>query len=275
MWRTVAVLLGAVVLVTAGAVAGSALAAAAGGGTVYIATGENFPDAVTAGAAGGPVAGPVLLVRQNSIPSPTLDELNRLQPDTIVIVGGTAVISQSVEDQLKALSFGPLVVRKGGADRYETAALLSAHTFPKTGAVSCPGVGFFPDSNSDYAGADERWRPLLSAESFFCEVSLPHRATVTRLSAGINDTSALIGTPCRLRRIDIVGGRVGEGICSEVIMATTASSSQMGASGAESLSTTDIDQPVVNNSRYGYYVNCFTNQDLKIIGATVEYELTG
>ena len=62
------------VLIAAGLVAvgvwvSAAWAAPAGGGTVLIATGENFPDAVVAGAAGGAADGPVLLVRQNSIPA--------------------------------------------------------------------------------------------------------------------------------------------------------------------------------------------------------------
>ena len=176
---------------------------------------------------------------------------------------------------MKALSFGPIVVRKGGADRYETAALLSALTFPKTGAVSCPGVGFFPGTSShQYAGAAERWHLSLSipVQSFFCELSLPHRATVTKLSAGIDDTSATLGTTCQLRRIDIIGGRAAAGIGSLVIMAATLPTS--GSSGGESVSTTAIDQPVVDNARYGYYIGCPTNEELRIIGATVEYELT-
>src|SRR3970282_2462758 len=60
---------------------------------VYVATGENFPDALGAAATAAVGLGPVLLVQQNAIPAPTLAELNRLQPPKVVIVGGTAVIS--------------------------------------------------------------------------------------------------------------------------------------------------------------------------------------
>lgn len=103
---------------------------------VYIATGENFPDALGAAAAAGAVGAPVLLVQQNGVPSATTTELNRLQPEKIIIVGGTGVISDAVKTTLEGLGFGPTVERIAGPDRYSTAAALSAASFP---ALS-PGV---------------------------------------------------------------------------------------------------------------------------------------
>lgn len=104
--------------------------AASSGDTVYVATGENFPDALGGGSVAAMVKGPVLLVRQGSIPAPTAAELTRLSPDTIVIIGGTGVVSAGVETALGA--FASTVVRIGGTDRYDTAAQLSAATFPAT-----------------------------------------------------------------------------------------------------------------------------------------------
>jgi hypothetical protein len=100
---------------------------------VYVATGENFPDALGAAATAALGLGPVLLVQQNAVPAPTLAELNRLQPPEIVIVGGTAVISNGVEAQLEGLAWGPTVTRIAGANRYDTAAQLSQATFPTSG----------------------------------------------------------------------------------------------------------------------------------------------
>jgi hypothetical protein len=100
---------------------------------VYVATGENFPDALGAAATAAVGLGPVLLVQQNAIPAPTLAELNRLQPPKVVIVGGTAVISNGVQGQLEGLGWGPVVTRIAGANRYATAADLSAATFPTSG----------------------------------------------------------------------------------------------------------------------------------------------
>jgi hypothetical protein len=100
---------------------------------VYVATGENFPDALGAAATAALGLGPVLLVQQNAVPAPTLAELNRLQPPQIVIVGGTAVISNAVKATLEGLGWGPTVTRIAGANRYDTAAQLSQATFPTSG----------------------------------------------------------------------------------------------------------------------------------------------
>jgi ell wall binding domain 2 (CWB2) len=100
---------------------------------VFLATGVNFPDALGAAATAALGLGPVLLVQQNAIPAETLAELNRLQPPDIVIVGGTAVISAAVQTLLEGLGWGPTVTRIAGANRYATAAALSAATFPTSG----------------------------------------------------------------------------------------------------------------------------------------------
>lgn len=128
----------AVVLAVSGVVLARADGAGAGatGPTtevVYIATGANFPDALGAAATAAMGLGPVLLVQQDAVPAATLLELNRLQPPRIVIVGGTAVISDGVRLTLAGLPFSPEVTRIAGANRFETAAELSAATFPTSG----------------------------------------------------------------------------------------------------------------------------------------------
>ncbi|MEN9804752.1 MAG: hypothetical protein RIS41_1599 [Actinomycetota bacterium] len=93
-------------------------------GTVFVATGDKFPDALAAGAAASSYGVPVLLVRPNSIPASTRLLLDRLGPTTIVLAGGTAAISAQVERDLRALT-GANIIRLGGVDRYETADLLT------------------------------------------------------------------------------------------------------------------------------------------------------
>jgi hypothetical protein len=110
-------------------------------GVVFIATGENFPDALGAGPAAALGLGPILLVNKNSVPPATLNELNRLTPAQIFIVGGTAVITDGVKTTLEGLSFGPTVTRLAGANRYETAAAVSAATFPAPHVVAAHAGG--------------------------------------------------------------------------------------------------------------------------------------
>lgn len=57
-------------------------------------------------------------------------------------------------------------------------------------------------------------------------------------------------------------------------MASTPSTT--GSSPAHQLVTTsDIVEPLVDNSRYGYDISCTTTLESGLVGATVEYELTG
>jgi putative cell wall-binding protein len=94
----------------------------------FIASGETFPDALSAGAALGN-RGPVLLVTRDDIPHSIQSELRRLRPTSIVIVGGANSVSAAVETALA--EFGP-VTRIGGADRYDVSAALSAKLFQGT-----------------------------------------------------------------------------------------------------------------------------------------------
>jgi subtilisin family serine protease/putative cell wall-binding protein len=98
-----------------------------GTGTVYVATGANYPDALAAGAAAARTKSSVLLVSASSIPGPTAKELDRLNPSKIVIMGGTGVVSDAIAAQLAA--YAPTVTRVAGADRYATAVRLSAVSF--------------------------------------------------------------------------------------------------------------------------------------------------
>lgn len=69
--------------------------------TVYIASGESFPDALAGSPAAVTTWAPVLLARRDSLPQVTLDELDRLRPSRIVVLGGPAAISALTMNQLK------------------------------------------------------------------------------------------------------------------------------------------------------------------------------
>jgi putative cell wall-binding protein len=95
--------------------------------TVFLATGLNYPDAL----GGGPVAAlnnsPILLTQKNAVPGATNAALHRLSPSRVVLLGGTAVISTTVENDLR--SRYPEVIRLAGSDRYATAAAVSKWHF--------------------------------------------------------------------------------------------------------------------------------------------------
>jgi putative cell wall-binding protein len=87
---------------------------------VYVATGADFPDALSAGAAAAYDGSVVVLVQKNSVPKVVRDFLADLGGVDIVIVGGTGVISEGVEETLDNLSSVDSVERVAGDDRYET-----------------------------------------------------------------------------------------------------------------------------------------------------------
>lgn len=92
-------------------------------GTVFVVSGENFPDALAAGAAAGRMQAPVLLAKKDSLPGVVADEIRRLNPSKVVVVGGENAISAPVYQSIAALSAD--AQRVAGSDRYETAALLA------------------------------------------------------------------------------------------------------------------------------------------------------
>jgi putative cell wall-binding protein len=93
----------------------------------YVASGENFPDALAAATATG---APVLLTAKSTLPSTTRTELDRLHPHSIVVVGGTLAIDDSIISALHSYTEGS-VSRVAGTDRYATAVELSRQRFPE------------------------------------------------------------------------------------------------------------------------------------------------
>jgi putative cell wall-binding protein len=78
----------------------SARSYAAGVGVAYVASGLNFPDALSGAPIAGKTGGPVLLTGTSSLPAPIVTELKRLKPKKIVILGGTGAVSGAVAAEL-------------------------------------------------------------------------------------------------------------------------------------------------------------------------------
>ena len=103
----------------------SAATFAPGVDVAYVVTGAGFADGLVAGAAAAESGGPVLLVDANGLPDSTRTELQRLAAKSIIVVGGTAAVSDAVLAELDGLTAGS-ATRLAGADRYATAAAVAA-----------------------------------------------------------------------------------------------------------------------------------------------------
>lgn len=91
------------------------------GGSVVLVSGENPVDALAAGVFAFALEGPMLLTRRNALPDVTFDEILRLNPHEIVVIGGQGAVSLAQEITLRRMGV-PIVRRVSGQDRFETAA---------------------------------------------------------------------------------------------------------------------------------------------------------
>lgn len=134
---------------------------APGAPVVFVASGTTFPDALAGGVVAGLDRAPLLLVRPSGIPTATAAELVRLRPGRIVLLGGSAVVSETVRSGLEQYTNGS-VSRLAGADRYASAAAISAATFtPGVPVAYVAWGGGFADALAGVPAAIHGDGPLL------------------------------------------------------------------------------------------------------------------
>lgn len=93
-----------------------------GASTAVIATGKEFPDALSGTGLAGAADAPILLVRHAQVPEPTTEALEDLGVGNVYILGGDDAISRDVEAELEERYE---VARVGGSNRYGTAELVA------------------------------------------------------------------------------------------------------------------------------------------------------
>jgi putative cell wall-binding protein len=103
--------------------------------------GENYPDALASAPLAKKYNAPILLTSQNSLPDATKQALTALQVKTVIIVGGTGVISSNIDSQLQ--SMGINVNRVFGNDKYETAIKVAEQVSTTPSSIFiCNGYDF-------------------------------------------------------------------------------------------------------------------------------------
>ncbi|MGH1548381.1 cell wall-binding repeat-containing protein [Leifsonia poae] len=148
-------------------------------GTVYVANGISFPDALSGGPAAAQDSGPLLLTAPTYLPASVSAEITRLHPAHIVVVGGPAVVGSAVFNALKGLS--PDVQRVYGSDRFGTSQAVIKHSF-KTAPIVYVSTGLnFPDSLSAGGAAGSLHAPLLLVNGNTTSVDAPTAALLQSL----------------------------------------------------------------------------------------------
>ncbi|KUG58407.1 hypothetical protein AVL62_10870 [Serinicoccus chungangensis] len=135
-----------------------------GGSTAYLATGADWPDGLTGGAAAAYEGAPLLLTKHDEVPSPVMDALRYLRPDEVVVLGGTGAVSGDVITQLRRGLGGasaPTVRRIDGADRYAVASRV-AQRIPAAQRMAFVATGRnWPDALAGGALAGQVDSPML------------------------------------------------------------------------------------------------------------------
>ncbi|AGA67838.1 cell wall-binding protein [Desulfitobacterium dichloroeliminans LMG P-21439] len=131
------------------------------GGTVYIASGENFPDVLSVSSFASQAQAPILLVKHGSIPLAIQDYLQIQQPKQVYISGGAGVVSLEVESQIQALLPEATLTRFSGNDRYETAAQAYEQIAPYPETIYIASGSNYPDALSGAPLAAQKGDPIL------------------------------------------------------------------------------------------------------------------
>lgn len=154
---------------------------------LFVASGENFPDALAGGAAAGAKGAPLLLTRAATLPETVKAEITRLGPSSIVVLGGSAAVRPEVVDQLKAIADVNVLQ---GADRYETAAKVAAYAFPDGAGSAFLAAGTtFPDALAGASAAVKAKAPVLLTRP----ADLPAATDASVRALGVKNVTVLGG----------------------------------------------------------------------------------
>lgn len=130
---------------------------------VALATGSNFPDALSLASAAGAQGYPLLLVSKDSLPIATEEYLKKAELQSLYIAGGEGIISSAVLQSITQASGVPIeqINRLSGHDRYDTSTLILQEFYPTATKIFLATGQDFPDALAGAALAANRNAPML------------------------------------------------------------------------------------------------------------------
>lgn len=164
--------------------------------TAYLASGMNFPDALSAGAAAGAKRMPVILVAGGAPDAATIAGLRAMRITSVKLIGGTSAVPASYGTALTKAGFS--VGRISGSDRFATSLAVSADAFPNATSVTFFASGMaFPDALSGAAYAAKAGAPLLVTQPGCVtagSAQLALRSGAIRLLGGASALGGAVGS---------------------------------------------------------------------------------
>jgi len=154
---------------------------------VVLATGRNFPDALTGTVLARKVNGPLLLTDSNRLNPEVAAELKRLGTQEVYLLGGTVALNAGIEESLKDL--GILPRRLSGWDQYGTAAEIARVAAPSSNQAFLVNGELFPDALSISSYAAAQGIPVLLTRSD----SLPLETVKALTDLGVSEVTLIGG----------------------------------------------------------------------------------
>lgn len=134
------------------------------GGTVLLATSDGYWDALAATGLAGMYGAPVLITPSNRLANQTKAELLRINPEKVMVMGGPVAITKEVEDQVRELLPGAVIVRRAGENAPGTAVAIFKDGAERndwsTTAIVATSNGYW-DALSIAPYAYWSWSPIL------------------------------------------------------------------------------------------------------------------
>ncbi|WP_417508295.1 cell wall-binding repeat-containing protein [Microbacterium sp.] len=150
--------------------------------TVFLATSLEFADALSAAAATGNADAALLLTPADGLPQSVSNELARLKPDKVVLMGGEGVLTPKVVDGVKVAVPGAGITRLSGADRFETSRNIVESSGESKNLLIASGWGF-PDALSAASVGSNTGTPVLLVDGTASALDAASVATIRKVGA--------------------------------------------------------------------------------------------
>ncbi|MDH6181902.1 sugar phosphate isomerase/epimerase/putative cell wall-binding protein/glucose/arabinose dehydrogenase [Microbacteriaceae bacterium SG_E_30_P1] len=175
---------------------------------VYVASGENYPDALSAGPAAAFEGGPLLLVKPGELPGTVGAEIERLAPEKIVVVGGPMSVDDDVFYELSGMA--EETIRVAGANRFEVSRNVVEYAFGDEVPLAYIATGEkFPDALSAGGAAGAQDAPVILVQGS---------------ASDLDDATAALLADLGTTQTRVLGGSasVSPGVFSDIKALTTA-----------------------------------------------------
>lgn len=161
------------------------------GGSIVLASGANYPDALAASALAGDLNAPIMPTDPNGLSSETEQRIQNLSPSCVYIVGGKAAVSVNVERRVAQLTgSGASIKRIAGDTRYDTSLKVAS-------SLSSSSDTVIVTTGTNYADA-------LSISPYAFATGSP--VVLSSPSSGLSDSALKAIKKAGYKKAVIVGG---------------------------------------------------------------------